>query len=137
MDKKFQIPTHWDEKQIICSLYYLVANSDNDLKKEEVTMIDRKLDALMSTFMLAPDQKYKIANEAMNLVLSLDDQVKIEFVKELSSQVIFSPEMFTQVLTSLEDIAQSDDYVSIEEHSLMYYIRLKFKKDYARAVAYC
>lgn len=138
MERKFEIPAHWDEKQIICCLYYLVADSDNDLRKEEIDVIDLKLDQLLvDTFLVPHDQKYKIANEAMNLAVGLSDQRKTELVRELSSKVNISGDLFVQLISSLEDIAQSDDYVSIEEHSLMYYIRLKFKKDYVRAEAYC
>lgn len=138
MDTKLSIPSHWDEKYIITSLYYLVADSDSVLKKEEIITIDNKLDTLFhTTFYLSADQKYRVANEAMNYSVGLNDAEKLAAVRNLSSRVVLSHEMFAQIISDMEDIAQADDYVSIEEHSMMYYIRLKFKKDYVRAAAYC
>ncbi|MBC7390183.1 MAG: hypothetical protein H7329_13280 [Opitutaceae bacterium] len=138
MENKLSVPAHWDEKHIISSLYYLVADSDFVVKKEEIDTIDKKLDILLhQTYYVSTEQKYKIANEAMNFAVGLNDVEKLEVVRNLSSNVKFSHELFVQMINDMEDIAQSDDYVSIEEHSLMYYIRLKFKKDYVRAEAYC
>ena len=138
MEPKLSIPAHWDEKHIISSLYYLVADSDSILKKEETETIEKKLDLLLHQhFYVTSEQRYKIATEAMNFSVGLNDAEKLESVRNLSAMIKLPAELFVQMISDMEDIAQSDDYVSIEEHSLMYYIRLKFKKDYVRAEAYC
>ena len=138
MKNTLSVPAHWDEKHIICSLYYLVADSDFIVKKEEIDTIDKKLDILLhQTFYVSTEQKYKIVNEAMNFAFGLSDVEKLEVVRNLSAKVKLTNDLFVHMINDMEDIAQSDGYVSIEEHSLMYYIRLKFKKDYVRAEAYC
>ena len=131
MKNTLSVPAHWDEKHIICSLYYLVADSDFIVKKEEIDTIDKKLDILLhQTFYVSTEQKYKIVNEAMNFAFGLSDVEKLEVVRNLSAKVKLTNDLFVHMINDMEDIAQSDGYVSIEEHSLMYYIRLKFKKDY-------
>ena len=138
METKLLVPTHWDEKHIISSLYYLVADSDSNIKKEEIETIDKKLDILLhQTFYVSVEQRNHIEREAMKFAVGLNDAEKLAVVRNLSAKIILSNDLFVQMITDMEDIAQSDDYVSIEEHSLMYYIRLKFKKDYVRAEAYC
>ncbi len=42
-----------------------------------------------------------------------------------------------EMISAIEDIAQADNFVTIEEHSLMYYIRLQFKKDYVKEAVLC
>ena len=138
MENTLSVPVHWDEKHIICSLYYLVADSDFIVKKEEIETINKKLDILLhQTFYVSTEQKYKVINEAMNFAVGLSDVEKLEVVRNLSAKVKLTSDLFVHMINDMEDIAQSDGCVSIEEHSLMYYIRLKFKKDYVRAEAYC
>ncbi len=132
METKFTCPAYWDEKYVICALYYLVADCDFELKKEEIRTIDKKLDYLFEDSLLYSDSKYKIANEVMSYVLGLSNEKKTEAVKYLSNKVTFSHEVFIKVMKDLEEIAISDDYVCIEEHSFMYFIRLMFRRNYAR-----
>lgn len=132
METKFSCPAYWDEKYVICALYYLVADCDFELKKEEIKVIDKKLDVLLSDSLLYSDAKYKIANEVMSYVVGLSNEKKTEAVRHLSEMVKMTHETFVQVMHDLEEIAISDDYVCIEEHSFMFFIRLMFKKNYAR-----
>ena len=132
METKFTCPVYWDEKYVTCALYYLVADCDFELKREEITIIDRKLDFLFQNELLYSDSKYKIANEVMSYVLGLSNEKKTEAVRYLSDKVSLSHESFVQVMQDLEEIALSDDYISVEEHSFMYFIRLMFRRNYVR-----
>lgn len=136
METKLVYPIQWSEKYAICILYHLVAYADATIKKEEMEMVKRKMDRLFEGDQLTPEEKEKIASDVTQYVIGLSDANKKEAIKYFSEKIHLSHEMFIQTMKDLEDIAQSDDYVSIEEHSLMYYIRLKFKRNYVRAMDY-
>jgi uncharacterized tellurite resistance protein B-like protein len=128
MENQMDIPLHWDERHVICGLYYMVADSDFSIKKEEVDTIDRHLETLMLQFPhLLTSNKFAIANEVMPHVIGRSDREKMDLIKQWAAKFPLSRDQFIDMQQALEHIAQSDDYVSIEEHSLMYFIRLKFK----------
>lgn len=132
MKTNFDYPAYWNEKYVICALYYLLADCDFELKKEEVKVIDQKLTTLFSDSLLYSDSKYKIANEVMSYVLGLSNEEKTEAVRHLAKITTLTHESYIKLMQDLEEIALSDDYVCIEEHSFMFFIRLMFKKNYTR-----
>lgn len=136
MKTTFDYPAYWDEKYVICALYYLLADCDFELRREEIRVIDKKLDKLFSDSLLHSDSKYKIANEVMSYVLGLSNEEKTEAVRHLSRIAALSHDTYVKLMKDLEEIALSDDYVCIEEHSFMFFIRLMFRKNYARSTSY-
>jgi len=136
MKTTFDYPAYWDEKYVICALYYLLADSDFELKREEIKVIDKKLDTLFSDSLLYSDSKYKIANEVMSYVLGLNNEEKTQAIRHLAQIAALSHDTYVMLMHDLEEIALSDDYVCIEEHSIMFFIRLMFKKNYVRSESY-
>jgi len=121
-------PLHWQLPHVICCLYYLVASSDFIIKEEEELVIDRHLDNFL--ILHCPElyvQKHKLADEVAKYVDSANDLQKMEAVRYFSTKFLLNHDIYFGLIKSLEEIAQADRYISIEEHSMMYYIRLKFK----------
>lgn len=121
-------PLHWQLPHVICCLYYLVASSDFIIKEEEQAAIDRHLDAFL--LQDAPDlysKKNELVAEVAAYVNAANDLQKMEAVRYFATKFSLTHTMYYALVKSLEEIAQADKYIAIEEHSMMYYIRLKFK----------
>jgi hypothetical protein len=56
----------------------------------------------------------------------------MDLIEFLSNKVELTWDMYQFIINDLNDIAKADQYISVEEHSLMYYVRLKFNKDYLK-----
>ena len=137
MENSIALPVYWDEKYIICSLYYLIAASDYIIKKEEVAVIDQKMEhLLLHSYQLSLDKKESIMAEALSFINKANDQQKMEAIRLFSSKVVLPEELYVEMLHSMEAIALADGNISIEEHSLMYYVKLKFKKSATTRLVY-
>ena len=125
-----QSTIHWNEKHLITFLYISLAVSDFIVSKEEKITLNSNLDELLKDrFHLSESEKNTIISDVQAFPIS-NDAERMAIIKELSERIELDWETYKFVSKELDEIAHSDKYVSIEEHSLMYYIRLKFKKDY-------
>ena len=125
-----QSPIHWNEKHLICFLYFSIAISDFIVSPEERITLNSNLDELLKgRFHLSDLEKNAIISEVQAFPIA-DDASRMAIIKELSERIELDWETYKFVAKELDEIAHSDKYVSIEEHSFMFYIRLKFKKDY-------
>lgn len=125
-----QAPIHWNEKHLISFLYISLAVSDFIVSPDERITLNSNLDELLKgKFQLSDSEKNAIISEVQSLPVA-DDTARMAIIKELSERIELDWETYKFVAKELDEIAHSDKYVSIEEHSLMFYIRLKFKKDY-------
>lgn len=125
-----QAPIHWNEKHLITFLYISLAVSDFIVSPDEQLMLNSNLDELLKgKFQLSDSEKNAIISEVQAFPIA-DDAARMAIIKELSERIELDWETYKFVAKELDEIAHSDKYVSIEEHSLMFYIRLKFKKDY-------
>ena len=125
-----QAPIHWNEKHLISFLYISLAVSDFLVSPDERTTLNSNLDELLKgRFHLSDSEKNNIISEVQAFPIT-DDAARMTVIKELSERIELDWETYKFVAKELDEIAHSDKYVSIEEHSLMFYIRLKFKKDY-------
>lgn len=121
-------PLHWQLPHVICCLYYLVASADFIVKEEEQKVIDHQLDDfLLQYFPEQYSEKQALAMEVVTYVNEANDLQKMEAVRYFATKFVLNYSMYFELIKSLEEIAQADRYISIEEHSMMYYIRLKFK----------
>ena len=128
-------PAHWDEKQIICCMYFWIADADFKRQTDERNMIEQKLERLfLQRYDLSIEQKQGMIEEVISFIEGTSDQQKMALIRQFSDRVTLSNELYVEMIKAMEDIAMADDYISIEEHSLMYYIRLKFKKNSAHLV---
>jgi hypothetical protein len=125
-----QAPIHWNEKHLISFLYISLAVSDFIVSPNERTTLNSNLDELLKgRFQLSDSEKNAIISEVQAFPIA-DDATRMAIIKELSERIELDWDTYKYVANELDEIAHSDKYVSIEEHSLMFYIRLKFKKDY-------
>lgn len=125
-----QAPIHWNEKHLISFLYISLAVSDFIVSPDERITLNSNLDELLKgKFQLSDSEKNAIISEVQSLPVA-DDTARMAIIKELSERIELDWDTYKFVAKELDEIAHSDKYVSIEEHSLMFYIRLKFKKDY-------
>lgn len=125
-----QAPIHWNEKHLISFLYISLAVSDFIVSPDERITLNSNLDELLKgKFQLSDSEKNAIISEVQAFPVA-DDTARMAIIKELSERIELDWETYKFVAKELDEIAHSDKYVSIEEHSLMFYIRLKFKKDY-------
>ena len=125
-----------DEKHAMAILYYLIADADFNISEIESDLIDKKIAKLFADEAMTTFEKEELVGKIIDYSIGLSDTLKKETVKYLSERVKFTHEQYIQLIQDLDDIARCDNYISIEEHSLMYYIRLKFKKNYARSGQY-
>lgn len=124
---------HWDVKYLVSFLYIFLAESDFVISSEEAEALNKSLnDALVNVFFVTEEEKKSIIAEVNQYSHSISDEEKMELIKELSLRVDISFELYELIVQQLNAIAQSDNYVSVEEHSLMYYIRLKLNNDYKK-----
>lgn len=125
-----QAPIHWNEKHLISFLYISLAVSDFIVSPDERITLNSNLDELLKgRFQLSDSEKNAIISEVQAFPIA-DDATRMAIIKELSERIELDWDTYKFVANELDEIAHSDKYVSIEEHSLMFYIRLKFKKDY-------
>jgi hypothetical protein len=125
-----QAPIHWNEKHLISFLYISLAVSDFIVSPNERATLNSNLDELLKgRFQLSDSEKNAIISEVQAFPIA-DDAMRMAIIKELSERIELDWDTYKFVASELDEIAHSDKYVSIEEHSLMFYIRLKFKKDY-------
>lgn len=125
-----QAPIHWNEKHLISFLYISLAVSDFIVSPNERTTLNSNLDELLKgRFQLSDSEKNAIISEVQAFPIA-DDATRMAIIKELSERIELDWDTYKFVANELDEIAHSDKYVSIEDHSLMFYIRLKFKKDY-------
>ena len=125
-----QAPIHWNEKHLITFLYISLVVSDFIVSPDERTTLNNNLDELLKgRFQLSDSEKNAVISEVQAFPIA-DDAARMAIIKELSERIELDWETYKFVANELDEIAHSDKYVSIEEHSLMFYIRLKFKKDY-------
>lgn len=130
---KIKIASHWDEKYLITFLYTFLAQSDFVVNAEEALVLKTKINNLLfHLFFLTDDEKIKITEEVNNVTSRLDEIEKMDLIEFLSNKVEITWDMYEFIINDLNDIAKADHYISVEEHSLMYFIRLKFNKDYLK-----
>jgi uncharacterized tellurite resistance protein B-like protein len=129
------IPTHWDEKYLISFLYVFIAQSDFVLTGEESQSVHRNLEELLKNrFYLLETEMNIVISEVKEAEAELDETQKMETIRVLSEKIDLNLETYRHVVSEMDEIAHADHYVSVEEHSLMYYVRLRFKKDYENRV---
>lgn len=128
---KSSIAAHWDVKYLISFLYIFLAESDFVISKEEAEALNKSLhEALINVLFQTEEEKNTIIAEVNNFSHSLSEEDKMDLIKELASKIDISFELYELIVQQLNTIAKSDAHVSVEEHSLMYYIRLNLNKDY-------
>lgn len=129
-----QLPIHWDQKHLIAFLYIFLADSDFKVPTEEaISLSDNLKELLVGKYLMSQEDTDLLIAEVKNTEKGLDDHQRMETIRILSETVPLDWDIYQYVIKELDEIAHSDKYVSVEEHSLMYYIRLKFKKDYQRS----
>lgn len=122
--------SHWDEKHLIAFLYISIAVSDFVVTPEEKQTLHTNLEELLKgKYHLSDSDKNTLLAEVQSFPIANDTE-RMGLIKELSERIELSWETYKYMASELDEIAHSDKYVSIEEHSLMYFIRLKFRKDY-------
>lgn len=123
--------SNWTEAHLIVFLYQAVALSDYVLKTEEVEIIRYKTNKILYTlYGYGHDAAEKIASEAQKIADNLKPIEHNVIIEELAKKFPLSKFRYDSLIEDLNQIAKSDKYISIEEHSLMYFIRLHFLKDY-------
>lgn len=130
---KDQILDHWDLSYLVSFLYIFLAESDFVISKEESHTLNQSLhNTLVNVFFLTEKQKDDVLAEVNSYTHKLSEEEKMELIEELTNRIDIPFETYELVVQELNKIAKSDKYVSVEEHSLMYYIRLKLNKDYEK-----
>jgi hypothetical protein len=125
-----EIPSHWDEKHLITFLYISVSVTDFIVTSKETSVLNQNLDNLLKgRYQLSEPEKEAIISEVKSFPIAKDAE-RIEAIKLLSDKISLSSETYLYVIEKLNEIIHSDKYVAIEEHSLLYYIRLRLNKDY-------
>lgn len=128
---KDQILDHWDINYLVSFLYIFLAESDFVISKEEAHTLNESLhNTLVNVFFLTEKQKDDILAEVNTYTHSLSEEEKMSLIEELTHKNDISFDIYELIVQELNKIAKSDKYISVEEHSLMYYIRLKLHKDY-------
>jgi len=128
---KDRILDHWDLNYLVSFLYIFLAESDFVISKDEAHTLNQSLhDTLINVFFLSEKQKDAVIAEVNTYTHSLSEEEKMSLVEELTNKIDIPFNIYELVVQELNKIAKSDKYVSVEEHSLMYYIRLKLNKDY-------
>ncbi|MCU0416439.1 MAG: TerB family tellurite resistance protein [Cytophagaceae bacterium] len=125
------IAQHWDAKYLISFLYYFLADSDFVVNQEEETVVKRNIhELLVNVFFSSPEEKENIITEVQTVSKQLDEQQKMDLIEQLSARVDIPWNVYEYVVNELNEIAKADNKVSVEEHALLYYIRLKLNRDY-------
>lgn len=128
---KDQVLGHWDINYLVSFLYIFLAESDFVISKEEAGILNESLhDTLVNVFFKTEEQKDAILKEVNVYTHTLSEEQKMSLVEELTHKIDISFDVYELIVQELNKIAKSDKYISVEEHSLMYFIRLKLNKDY-------
>ncbi len=128
---KDQVLEHWDINYLVAFLYIFLAESDFVIGKDEAGILNESLhDTLVNVFFKTEEQKDAILKEVNTYTHALSEEQKMNLVEELTRKIDISFDVYELIVQELNKIAKSDKYVSVEEHSLMYFIRLKLNKDY-------
>ena len=128
---KNEILKHWDINYLVSFLYIFLAESDFVVNAEEAATLNKSLrDTLVHVFFQTEEQMEAILEEVNGYTHTLSESEKMSLIEELANEIDMSFEIYELIVQELNKIARSDKYVSVEEHSLMYYIRLKLNKDY-------
>jgi uncharacterized tellurite resistance protein B-like protein len=131
--EKIKIASHWDEKYLITFLYTFLAQSDFVVNAEEALVLKTKINNLLShLFFMSEADKSQTIEEVNNVTNQLSESEKMDLIEFMSNKVELTWDMYEFIINDLNDIAKADQYISVEEHSLMYYVRLKFNKDYLK-----
>jgi len=125
------LPLHWDDKHLISFLYVFIANSDFVVTPEEAAAVKTNLNELLTgRFGLSESEKDKIVAEVKEAELLMIEEEKMDTIQGLANKIKLDWDTYQYIVKEMDEIAHSDKYVSVEEHSLLYYVRLQFKKDY-------
>ena len=128
---KDKILEHWDINYLVSFLYIFLAESDFVINREEAATLNTSLhDTLVSLFFQSEEQKDAIIKEVTSYTHALDEAQKMNLIEELAKKIDIPFDVYEFIVQELNKIAKSDKYVSVEEHSLLFYIRLKLNKDY-------
>lgn len=126
-----QTLSNWTEAHLVVFLYRAIALSDYILKPEEVEIIRIKTNKILyNTYGCGHEEVQKICALVDKTANEIEPIKHNEIIEELAKKYPLSKTRYDILIEDLNQIARSDKYVSIEEHSLMYYIRLQFLKDY-------
>ena len=128
---KNEVLEHWDLNYLVSFLYIFLAESDFVISKEEAQTLNESLrNTLVNVFFLTEEQKDAVLAEVNTYTHKLSEQEKMDLIEALTNKIDIPFNIYELIVQELNKIAKSDKYVSVEEHSLMYYIRLKLNKDY-------
>ena len=128
---KDKILEHWDINYLVSFLYIFLAESDFVINREEAITLNTSLhNTLVSLFFQSEEQKDAIIKEVNTYTHTLDNAQKMALIEELAKKIDIPFDVYELIVQELNKIAKSDTYVSVEEHSLLFYIRLKLNKDY-------
>lgn len=128
---KNEVLEHWDLNYLVSFLYIFLAESDFVISKEEAQTLNESLrNTLVNVFFLTEEQKDAVLAEVNTYTHKLSEQEKMDMIEALTNKIDIPFNIYELIVQELNKIAKSDKYVSVEEHSLMYYIRLKLNKDY-------
>ncbi|MFN8417030.1 MAG: hypothetical protein U0U66_11925 [Cytophagaceae bacterium] len=125
------LAAHWDAKYLISFLYYFLSESDFVINQEEEAVVKRNIhELLINLFFLSPEEKDVVISEVQAVSKQLTEAQKMEVIEDLSKKVDIPWNIYEYMVKELNEIAQADHRISVEEHSLLFYIRLKFRRDY-------
>jgi hypothetical protein len=128
---KDEILDHWDISYLVSFLYIFLAESDFLINKEEAATLNNSLhDTLVNVFFKSDEQKDAIIKEVNAYTHKLTEEQKMSLIEELAKKIDMSFDVYELIVEELNKIAKSDKYITVEEHSLLFYIRLKLNKDY-------
>ncbi|WP_299247983.1 hypothetical protein [uncultured Cytophaga sp.] len=128
---KDRLLEHWDINYLVSFLYIFLAESDFVINKEEAIALNDSLhNTLVRVFFQTEEQKDAIIKEVNAYTHTLTETQKMELVETLAKKIDIPFDVYELIVQELNKIAKSDKYVSVEEHSLLFYIRLKLNKDY-------
>lgn len=128
---KDKILEHWDIKYLVSFLYIFLAESDFVINRDEAATLNSSLhDTLVRLFFQSEEQKESIIKEVNAYTHTLNDAEKMDLIEELAKKIDIPFDVYEFIVQELNKIAKSDKYISVEEHSLLFYIRLKLNKDY-------
>jgi len=128
---KDKVLAHWDIKYLVSFLYIFLAESDFVINSDEAATLNSSLhDTLVRLFFQSEEQKEALIKEVNAYTHTLNDAEKMDLIEELAKKIDIPFDVYEFIVQELNKIAKSDKYISVEEHSLLYYIRLKLNKDY-------
>lgn len=128
---KDKILDHWDLSYLVSFLYIFLAESDFVISRNEAVALNSSLhNTLVNVFFHTEEQKDAIIKEVNEYTHALTEEQKMSLIEELAHNVTMSFDIYELIVEELNKIAKSDKYITVEEHSLLYYIRLKLNKDY-------